>query len=919
MLFLLAAILPIGLISVISYNHVHKQITESVNRQVHVESRALGLTAYDRMLALETTLEIIAAGETGDTDKWNNTPRDWAETMFRDVAIYTRGKGTKILAGEMPQLPEFNPEQLTHLANGNTVVSFVVTDGRVVLEMARSLDPGRPDTRLLIARPRVAYLWNFAVYPPTFACALINKTRPLACSSPVSDKDLRFLVNAPDRGEGYRSWHLGGTDYGVNIWDLFLGGHFKADDINLMEAIPVEDSFFEFNSFKSIFPKALLGTLLVVMVLSISHIRKYLGPLEKLTHATRRIRDGIFDERVEIESGDEFESLGSSFNEMSARIEDQFRTLNVMSSIDRLILSTVNTDEIINALIGHLHALISTEHVAILVLNDDKKKIGTVYYNEDQQFQVIGNDTVEITDRELQELDSDSLFLLLDDPGNRRYLDKISENGGRHFIVLKMREQNRHIGVICMGSSLPVEFSGDKLETLQEIANRVSVALLNKKSEERLFYQAHYDGLTHLPNRYLLMDRLEQDLARARRTESALAVLFIDLDRFKSVNDTLGHNIGDELLVQMAARLVSHIRGYDSLARFGGDEFIVIIADESNVDKTVNRASILSQRILDSLRVPFEIGGRELFIEASIGITIFPRDGDKPDDLMKSADAAMYEAKSQGRNTFCFYSRNINDALLESMDLAARLRHALERDEFSLMYQPKISCRTHKITGAEALIRWNNPVLGKLLPGKFIPVTEEIGLIKDIGDWVLRKVCEQAKKWRSMGISDFHIAANLSALQFRNQGFGGDLMKIIRDAGVSPSELELEITERITIEDFEKSVEILSSLHNMGISLSIDDFGTGYSSLSYLQRFHVDRLKVDKSFIDEVPYNENSISIVRAILAMGHSLGLSVTAEGIETEAQYRFVVDAGFDEVQGFYFSRPLDVESFEEFCRRS
>lgn len=770
-------------------------------------------------------------------------------------------------------------------------------------------------SRLLIARPRSAYLWNFGIYRPAYACVLTNKGQPLACSSPLAENDRKTLTNAPDSGEGYRSWRLNQTEYAVNTWDLFLGGHFRSDDVSILLAIPFEDSFFEFNSFKSIFPRALLGTLLVVIALSISFIRKHTRPLELLIKATHRIRDGIFNERVNIQSGDEFETLADSFNEMSTRIEEQFKTLNIMSRIDGLILSNVNPDEIIKALIGYLHSLTETEHIAILVLNDDKQMTGSVYFNEDPQYQIIRYEVVNISEYERIELDSNSPYLLLEDPGDRSYLRMIARRGDRNFIILPMREHNRHIGLICIGSSLPIDVSEDELENLLEIANRVAVALLNKRSEEKLFYQAHYDELTKLPNRYLLVDRLEQGINRAKRSGSALAVLFIDLDRFKSVNDSLGHPIGDELLIHVAGRFSSHVRGYDSLARFGGDEFVIIVSEETDTDNIINRASILSERILDSLCEPFDIDGRELFVETSIGITIYPRDGEKPDDLLKSADAAMYEAKANGRNTYSFYSRNINDALLEKMDIAAHLRHALERDEFTLLYQPKISCKTQLVTGAEALIRWDNPVLGRIPPGRFIPIAEEIGLIKDIGDWVLRMACSQVSEWHNLVKRDFHIAANLSAVQFRKQEFGDDLLRIIHESGASPSELELEITERITIEDSEKSVEILSLLHNMGINISIDDFGTGYSSLSYIQQFNVDRLKIDRSFIQQVPENENSVSIIRAILAMGHSLGLSVTAEGVETEEQYRFVVEAGFDELQGFYFSRPLDADSFEKF----
>ncbi|HEY7841818.1 MAG TPA: EAL domain-containing protein, partial [Gammaproteobacteria bacterium] len=419
-----------------------------------------------------------------------------------------------------------------------------------------------------------------------------------------------------------------------------------------------------------------------------------------------------------------------------------------------------------------------------------------------------------------------------------------------------------------------------------------------------------------LPNRHLLKDRLEQALSRSRRMESSLAVMFVDLDRFKPVNDTLGHAVGDELLVQVADRLTSCVRGYDTLARFGGDEF-VIIAEEEGQQGIVESASMLSRRLLDLFRRPFLIGERELYVSASIGVAVFPRDADSADDLIRSADAAMYQAKAGGRNAVCFFHRDLNERLISQVEMAADLRHAIERGEFSLVYQPKVARLTGRVAGAEALLRWTHPQRGPVPPGQFIPVAEEAGLIGEIGAWVLREACIQAREWRDLGIERFHVAVNVSGAQFRQPEFCENVRRIIEETGVFPEELELEITESITIEDSEKSVRILDQLHDMGVRISVDDFGTGYSSLSYLQQFRVHRLKVDRAFIQADPSKSSSRSIVRAIVALGHGLGLLVTAEGVETKEQLDFVTDCGCDEVQGFYVSRPLSVEAFLAFAR--
>ena len=915
-LFILAAFLPVVLISIISYDYIRDQISVGVRQQIRTETRNLGLNAFDRLLTLEGAMEVTATDALHGEMAISGTRKEWLNSMFEGMTLYEEGAQAVTLVGDPVARPAMTPEQAAHIDAGGSVITVGTGTHGPYLVMTRTLASGESGSSgLLVTRPRAGYLWNFAVYRPALACAVVHQSSQLACSSSISEGELDRLMAISGKAGELHAWQYNNTNYAVNSWSLFLAGRFEGENVDILLAEPVENAFLAYNSFKAIFPRALIVTILIVAVLSISYIRKHLEPLEKLAFGMQRIRDGNFKETVDIRSGDEFQTLAESFNQMSERIDDQIATLELMSSIDRLILSAVDVDHVVRTLMNYLHNFAATDHIAILTLTGEDRKLGRLYFNTDPAFREIDSHEIHIPDPERVELALPGTSFRVDDLCNRSYLQRLRGLGDRHFIVLPLRTQEQPIGMICMGNAGTLQIGDRKLGTLHEIANRISVALLNKESEEKLFYQAHFDVLTNLPNRYLLRDRLEQALGRAERTNSGMALLFVDLDRFKSINDSLGHTAGDEMLGLVAERMAASIRDYDTLARFGGDEFVVI-AEEPSPHDIAERASILARRILESLNEPFTLRGRQLYAAASIGVAVFPHDARSADDLLKFADSAMYQAKSTGRNTFCFYESGMNADLLEHMDLGAALRHALERDELMLVYQPKISCRTRRPIGAEALVRWNHPTRGEISPADFIPIAEETGLIRDIGEWVLRRAASQARAWTHLGIEGFHIAVNLSAAQFKQVEFCARLESILAETGVAPANLELEITESVTMEDFERSSGILKKLHALGVSISIDDFGTGYSSFSYLQQFNVHRLKVDQSFIAAIPDNPNSVSIVKAIIALAHTLGLDVTAEGIETQPQYDCAMESGFDELQGYFLCGPLAPEEFERYC---
>jgi len=427
------------------------------------------------------------------------------------------------------------------------------------------------------------------------------------------------------------------------------------------------------------------------------------------------------------------------------------------------------------------------------------------------------------------------------------------------------------------------------------------------RTEEHLDQLAHFDTVTNLPNRNMFNQQLGHALAQAKRNDSNVGLLFLDLDRFKTVNDTLGHHVGDLLLRGVAARLLGVVREADTVCRLGGDEFTVIV---ENVAKPSGMATV-AEHIITEFSKPFQIEGNEIYIGTSIGISVYPNDATSLDMLLKHADAAMYHAKEQGRNNFQFFSADMNQRAKHRLSMETSLRHALEREEFQLHYQPKIEFASGRIVGVEALIRWQHPEHGAVSPVEFIPIAEDTGLILPIGEWVLRTACAQAKAWHDAGYGPLRMAVNLSGRQFAKGDVVEMISRTLHDTRLSAEQLELEITESVLMETTEATAAKLTQLRDMGIQIAIDDFGTGYSSMTYLKRFPISTLKIDRSFVRDIPGDTDDAAITTAIIAMAHSLKIGVVAEGVETIEQVEFLRDHGCTYAQGYYFSKPVPSEA--------
>ncbi|MGA9811134.1 MAG: EAL domain-containing protein [Terriglobales bacterium] len=464
------------------------------------------------------------------------------------------------------------------------------------------------------------------------------------------------------------------------------------------------------------------------------------------------------------------------------------------------------------------------------------------------------------------------------------------------------------------GSEIPIEDSVSPIHDREGNSTGAVIVFRDvsaaRAMADQITHSAEHDFLTGLPNRMLLNDRVNQAIAMAPRHHKRVAVLFLDLDGFKHINDSLGHPIGDKLLQSIAKRLVECVRASDTVSRQGGDEFVVLLSEVERSEDT----AITARRMLQTVAEAHSIDNHDLHVTTSIGVSVFPDDGLDAETLIKNADTAMYQAKENGRQSYKFFKPAMNVRAVERQAIEESLRRALERQEFAVHYQPKVSLKTGEITGAEALLRWTHPVRGPISPAQFIPIAEDCGLIRPIGNWILREACRQARVWLDAGLPLASMAVNISAVQFRNESFLQGVFATLEETGLDPNFLELELTESVLMKHAESTEVILKTLRAQGVQLAVDDFGTGYSSLSYLRRFAIDALKIDQSFVRQITTAPSETTIVTAVISMGRSLNLRVVAEGVETQEELAFLQAQQCDQAQGYYFSRPVGAPQFAE-----
>lgn len=925
-LFMISAVVPIVALALVSFNQVNTLLREQSTVQLHSETKAAGMAILERLAFLRNELKALTSLLNKNTSPHvsllTGDARKRLASNFRSIAKITRSGRLIPILGRGGVAPPLTQAQMRHLSTGKTLVS-VVPDGtarqRILLRQLEN--PAQPGQGIFVAEIDPAKLLAFDATDIGILSVVDSSGRLLFSTGPVAGElPESTLQKAAASASGEFNWRQDGNSYRAGYWNLFLRPDFLTPHWTVVVSEPEADVLAESNQFHRIFPPVIALSLFVVILLSVSQIRRHMVPLERLRDAAEKAANRDFkNAAVTIDSEDEFEELAGAFNSMTEKLDRQFNVLSAMAEIDRSILSALDADYIIETLLRRMPEVIPCDFVFVSVIENSDAPTAQLHIAHPQPSMEPISKSVPLTDQDIEQLKKGEVISL--GPAGQTlpaFLTPLGDLGARWFILFPVLLPDGLAGVIGLGYRESPTLDPEDIAQAGELADRTAVALSNAAWGEKLYHHAHYDALTDLPNRLLLKDRLEQALVRAARDGSMVGVLFIDMDRFKKVNDSLGHRIGDRLLVHMAGILATCVRKADTVVRLGGDEFTVIIPDIGEHEEAFSVISTIAREIISAFSRPIFIEDQEISTTTSIGIAVYPRDADNFDDILKNADSAMYHAKSLGGNNFQFYSPQLNARTLEQLELENSLRRALERDELQIYYQPQISTRTGQVVGAEALLRWQHPEKGLISPVEFIPLAEETGLIVPIGEWVLRTACAQTMAWRGQGLAGIRIAVNLSARQFSQPNLVNQVEQALADSGLDPGALELEITETTTMYNAEGTVAMLHQLKALGISLSIDDFGTGYSSLNYLKRFPINHLKIDYTFIRPLPEDVESMCIVKAIIAMAHGLNLTVIAEGVETEEQFNLLKQQECDMTQGYYSARPMPPDEFRKFLEK-
>ena len=905
-LFVLCALIPVVALAVLSYDRVRKLLVNQASTQLAQLNEVYATALYDRLLGMHVQLREAAIRR--DVPLWSSEFKEHLETRFDAITILRADGARTALLGAARSFPDLTAAERERLAKGGTILKAIDAGSQSApILLARAADPLRPGDDILVAEVNKKYLWDDIddVAPITVFCVLDDRGNLLHCSEPEPpDALLRAASQLPPLASGRFEYAVKGEMKLANHRELFLEPRFLVQGWTVIAARSEADLLAPLRDFEIIFIPTALLSLLVAALLSLTQVRRTLVPLENLIEGTRRAGDQDFSTRVPVAGNDELSELAVSFNAMNARLGNQFTALTTLAEIDRAILSRLAVDRVIETVIGRIRDIVQTDYVSVAVLDRNAAGMMRIYTRDEQS---VGHSTLERSACPA----NDTLDLVLHPSGRwsvareepKAYALPMARLGAKSVFASPIIWQEQVVGIVVLGFRGDASLSPDECARTRDLGDRIGVAFASAAKDEELYQQAHYDSLTALPNRLYFRDQLDRTLARAHRAEERFALLFIDLDYFKRINDSLGHAAGDVVLRDAADRMRNCVRGADVVARLGGDEFTLLLMDV----KSTRDPQIVAEHVIAAMSPPFVLGGHDHFMNASIGIAIYPDDGLSADELLRNADTAMYRAKDRGRAQYAFFEKRMNADAVARLQAERELHHAMDRSEFVLVYQPQLDLQSGRVSGAEALLRWNHPDRGLLAPADFIHLAEETGLIEKLGEWVLGEASAQFRKWQAAGIRLPRVGVNVSPRQFQQKGFTERLEKVLRDCGMEASSLEVEITESLLLEASPAVEATLARLKSMGVHIALDDFGTGYSSLAYLKRFPVDVVKIDRAFVKDLPFDEGSAAITTAIIAMAHALRKKVVAEGVETAAQLVFLRRLKCDYIQGYYFSVPL------------
>jgi len=926
LLFLGCSLLPVAALAYVSFGTVTQQLREASFDRLQQDGQTLAAAFTERLRVLNRDLSQVSprtipcrAGES------EGLLCDGSLLYGLNSLAFIPDTGAAVrYFGAPDQLPEFDQATRSSVEHGGGLVIEAQAGGRPVVYLVRAATDSLHERGMLVGTLDADYLWDgSAPNPliPTRELLVLDDSNRVVYGSVAGAVTFPAAIRpGSGAGSGRFEWEISGKPYlaaytrvqapaglAAPRWTLVLSENRAAAEAPMAR-------------FRHNFPLVALLSLAVALFLGMSQLRRKLAPLLALQEGTRRLANQQFDEPVAVSSGDEFSELADSFNAMSDRIARHFQALATAAETDRAVLSSVDTDRIVRAVLTRMHDVCPCDQVAVLLIGtgDEGGDASAALHTANPTSGMVEVASIHIAPGEIEHLRSAPESLSIGGSPAPAWLTGLGQGRFESIVVLPLRFQAELLGAVILAAAGGVGRGAEDILQAQRVAGQVALALVNARMVDQIRTLAYSDSLTGLPNRPSFKRRIREELERSQVEDRLFAVCFLDLDHFSRINDTLGHKVGDRLVQEVAIRLRQCCAGMEpaaELARFGGDEFMVLLPDLSGAEAVAP----LAGQILDSFNTPFALDGHEVFVSASIGVAMYPADGGDIEDLLKNADVAMYQAKRNGRGTFRVFASAMGASAHHRLALEGQLRRAIGAGQFVLWYQPIVEVASRKIVGAEALIRWQHPDRGLVLPGEFIGLCEETGLIVPIGEWVLRTACAQNRQWQREGLPVIPVAINLSGQQLRLAGLVDLVGAILAESGLDPGLLDLELTESILMGDTGGTHAALSALAGLGVGLAIDDFGTGYSSLSYLKHFPVNTLKVDRSFIRDVTTNPNDAAITSAIIAMGHALGLRIVGEGVETAEQFELLRRLGCDVIQGNWVSRPMPAGAFAAHLRRA
>ena len=910
LLFILSAFLPLALIAALSLGEVRNLLLKQGEQRLAATAKAYGMTLYERLLVASDV-----AISTADRTTHDAAHDELAHRTFVSMALLEPDGATLPLIGQVVP-PVLDEAARARLADRKPVIFVRPGQGgaHVILAVGR---PGAARGQVVFGEVNPGYLWGSPDEMPAFTDFCIVQDRSetmLHCTAPLSPGAEKAMLSSRSH-LGAARWERDGEAYRGTAWAQFMRAGFATPDWVVVASQPESYQLERARKFGQLYVPVVLLALLLVSWLTMRQAGHIVKPLGLLAQRARGMAQNDFKSRVEMDPReDEFGELATAFDSMSQKLGRQFASLKALSEIDRLILSTVDSAQVIRTVLHRLGSAVRADAVSVTLLEHDNADHARTYVRASEGDESLEMRRHEISSVERADLEGATAGQWLELQGAvPEYVEGLARDGATTAYVQPVVWRGTLCGALALGYRGDSSLDDEERQHARELADRVAVAVSSAWRDEQLYLQAHFDPLTGLPNRLLFKDRLGQEIARSQREALRFGLLFVDLDHFKTVNDSFGHTTGDAVLRESARRISRCVRTTDTVARLGGDEFTVMLTNLHHPQE----AWLIAESVVEALSREFQVNGEQCFLSASVGIASFPEDGASAEELLKSADTAMYRAKAAGRSQAVYYEERMNAEAVARLTLDRDLRVAIERGELELHYQPQLDLATGAIRAVEALVRWRHPTHGLIPPDRFIPLAEESGFIEQVGHWTLREACTQMRRWRAAGLPLESVSVNVSPRQFRRRGLLEFIRDCVREAELPPQCLGIEITEGLLMERSQAIEDLLKRISGMGHRIALDDFGTGFSSMAYLRRFPVGEIKIDRVFIDGLEPGGESEPIVAAIIAMSHALGKTVVAEGVEKPEQLALLTRMGCDQVQGFFLSKPVTAADLEALVR--